>query len=72
MMALDTILGDRTYPEILPKIDPKWPNNRNLASRDLTRHQIRKFDLAYDENSLRTTPGRYEVPGVGILEYFGI
>ena len=62
-MALDTILGDRTYPEFYLK----------LAQNGLkTQHQISKFDLAYDENSFRTTPGRFEVPGVGILGYFGI
>ena len=42
--------------------------NRNLA-RSLIRHQIRKFDLAvaHDENSIRTTQGRYEVPGLGLV-----
>ena len=71
--SIDTILDDRTYPEFYLKLFQNGPKGkkRNLASRGLIRHQTRNFDLAHDENSFRTIPGRYEVPGVGILGYFG-
>ena len=51
-MALDIILGDRTYPEFWPKRGPKSPQNRKSAFYGLIWSQTRQFDLTQDKTRL--------------------